>query len=82
MPDSGERPRHLWIRSVRIPKEAAQDADRRAGELLTALLDERDRAEVDDWLARGEYIYAVRRARELTGARLIDARRIIDSLRS
>ena len=82
MPDSREKPRHLWLRSVRIPKEAAQEADRRAGELLTALLDERGRAEVDGWLARGEYIYAVRRARELTGARLIDAKRMVDSLRS
>jgi hypothetical protein len=35
---------------------------------------------VDDLLARGEAIRAIRRVRELTGLRLIDAKRLVESL--
>jgi ribosomal protein L7/L12 len=59
---------------------AKQEADRRAGEHLVALLDQAGKAEVDDLLARGKFIYAVRRVRELTGLRLIDAKRLVESL--
>lgn len=66
---------------MHFPKGSQQEADRRAGELLTSLLDQAGKAEVDALLARGEVIGAVRRVRELTGLRLIDARRLVDSLR-
>jgi hypothetical protein len=75
MPDNGRgAPRWWWLRPVRVPIAAQQEADRRAGELLVSLLDKTGKAEVDARLARGEYIYAVRCVRELTGLRLIDAR--------
>jgi ribosomal protein L7/L12 len=69
-----------WPRPLRIPREVAQDADRRAGEQLAGLLDERDRADVEHLLAAGKPIPAVRRVRELTGLRLIDAKRLVESL--
>jgi ribosomal protein L7/L12 len=43
-------------------------------------LDEQGRAEVEDLLAAGKSIPAVRRVRELTGLRLIDAKRLVESL--
>jgi ribosomal protein L7/L12 len=49
--------------------------------LLVAVLDQAGKVEVETLLAGGEYIYAVRRVRELTGVRLIDAKRLVDSLR-
>ena len=55
-------------------------SDRRAGEVLASLLDQRGKAEVDDLLARGEFMHAVRRVREQTGLRLIDAKRLVNSL--
>jgi ribosomal protein L7/L12 len=64
-----------------VPAAAQQEADRRVGESLTSLLDQAGKAEIDALLARGEVIHAVRRVRELTGLRLIDARRLVDSLR-
>jgi ribosomal protein L7/L12 len=63
-----------------MSQRARQEADRRAGESLISLLDEAGKAEVETLLAR-DYLYAVRRVRELTGLRLIDARRLVDSLR-
>ena len=72
--------RWSWRRPVRISREAPQDADRRSGEQLADLLDERGRAEVEDLLTAGEPIPAVRRVRELTGLRLIDAKRLVESL--
>jgi ribosomal protein L7/L12 len=60
--------------------ESSRKAVRRAGELLVSLLDQAGKAEIDDLLARGKFIHAVRRVRELTGLRLIDARRLVDSL--
>lgn len=59
---------------------AEQEADRRVGEQLTALLDDQGRAEVDDLLAHGKPVYAIRRVRELTGLRLFDATRLVESL--
>jgi ribosomal protein L7/L12 len=47
---------------------------------LADLLDERGRAEVEDLLTAGKPIPAVRRVRELTGLRLIDAKRLVESL--
>lgn len=72
--------RWSWHRPVRITREAPPDADRRSGEQLAGLLDERGRAEVEGLLAAGEPIPAVRRARELTGLRLTDAKRLVESL--
>lgn len=69
-----------WRRPVRITREAPPDAGHRSGEQLAGLLDERGRAEVEDLLAAGKPIPAVRRVRELTGLRLIDAKRLVDSL--
>jgi len=49
-------------------------ADHRAGEVLVSLLGQAGKADVDDPLARGEFMRAGRRARELTSLRLIDAK--------
>ena len=81
MPDSKGIRWRWWPRPVRVPKGTQQEADRRAGELLIPLLGEAGKAEVESRLARGEYISAVRRVREITGLRLVDARRLVDSLR-
>ena len=70
----------MWPRPVRVPRGAQQEADRRAGELLIPLLDQEGTAEVEALLAGGEFIPAVRRVRELTGLRLIDAKRLAESL--
>ncbi len=64
-----------------MSRVAQQEADRRTGELLVSLLDQAGKAEVEDLLARGEAIRALRRVRELTGLRLIDAKRLVESLR-
>jgi ribosomal protein L7/L12 len=83
MPDNrGGGLRRWWPRPVQIPKGTQREADRQAGESLISLLDQAGKAEIETLLARGKYVYAVRRVRELTGLRLIDARRIVDSLRS
>jgi ribosomal protein L7/L12 len=81
MPDdqSGWR-RWSWRRPVRISREAPPDASRQSGEQLADLLDERGRAEVEDLLAAGKPVPAVRRVRELTGLRIIDAKRLVQSL--
>jgi ribosomal protein L7/L12 len=65
---------------VRVSLAARKEADRRAGEQLVALLDERGKAEIDDLVAHGKPVYAMRRVRELTGLRLIDAKRLVESL--
>ena len=53
----------------------------RAGELLIPVLDKAGgRAEVDTLMTHGEYISAMRRARELTGLGLADAKRLVDTL--
>jgi hypothetical protein len=79
--DNGRSPRRWpWPRPVRISRAARQEADRRAGEQLAALLDEQGTAEVNDLLTKGKPVYAMRRVRELTGLRLIDAKRLVESL--
>jgi hypothetical protein len=65
----------------RMSPAAQEDADRLRDEQLAALLDERGRSEVDDLMAAGKRIHAIRRVRELTGLRLIDAQRLVGSLR-
>jgi ribosomal protein L7/L12 len=50
--------------------------------LLTPLLDQEEKAEVQALLAGGQFVPAVRRVRELTGLRLIDAKRLAESLQS
>lgn len=47
-----------------------------------SLLDQAGKADVDDLLARGEAIRAMKRVREVTGLRLIDAKRLVESLRA
>jgi ribosomal protein L7/L12 len=81
MDDSGGSQRRWWPRPVRIPRRTQQEADRRAGESLISLLDQAGRTEVEALVARGEFVPAVRRVRELTGLRLIDAKRAVESLR-
>jgi ribosomal protein L7/L12 len=82
MPEDGTDSRlWQWLRPVRISRAAQQEADRRTGEQLVAILDKRSRAEVDGLLKAGKPIPAVRRVRELTGLRLIDAKRLVESLR-
>lgn len=49
--------------------------------MLTPLLDQEGKAEVQALLAGGQFTPAVRRVRELTGLRLIDAKRLAESLR-
>jgi ribosomal protein L7/L12 len=80
MHDSEGSQRRWWPRPVHIPKKTQQEADRRAGESLISLLDQAGEAEVETLLARGEFVPAVRRVRELTGLRLIDAKRAVQSL--
>jgi hypothetical protein len=82
MPGSRRRSqRWSWFRAARVPRAAQQESDSQTGELLITLLDEAGgRAEVDTLLARGKYIGAVRRVRELTGLRLADAKRLVDTL--
>jgi hypothetical protein len=48
--------------------------------VLVSLLGQAGKAEVDDLLARGEFMRAGRRARELASLRLIDAKRVLNSL--
>jgi ribosomal protein L7/L12 len=48
--------------------------------VLVSLSDQAGKTEIDDLLAHGEFIHAVRRVRELTGLRLIDAKRPVNSL--
>jgi ribosomal protein L7/L12 len=82
MPDNGRETQRWWrLRPLRISITAQQEADRRTGELLISLLDQPGKAEVDALLANGNVVHSVRRVRELTGLRLLDAKRLVDSLR-
>ena len=47
---------------------------------MAGLLDPAGRAQVDQLLACGKQIMAIKRVRELTGLRLLDARRLVESL--
>jgi hypothetical protein len=70
----------LALRKLRVARPAQQEADRQADDHLLTLLDERSRAEVNDLLADGKVIPAVRRVREVTGLRLPGAKRLVDLL--
>jgi hypothetical protein len=59
---------------------AQADAERLADADLTAVLDEQGAGEVGDLLAAGKNVPAIRRVRELTGLRLVDAKRLVDLL--
>ena len=78
MPDRGESP-FWWLRRPR-PQVPQKEADHRAGQALTSLLDDTDRREIETFAAQGDRIRAIRRIRELTGLRLLDSRRIFESL--
>ena len=80
MPDSDGNQRFWWLRRPH-PNVPQKEADRQAGQALASLLDEAGRNEVEALAARGERIRAIRRLRELTGLRLLDSRRIYDSMR-
>jgi hypothetical protein len=81
MPDNGGSQQFWWLRPIHrdVPMK---EADRQAGQALCSLLDGAGRNEVEALVARGQRILAVRRIRELTGLRLLDSRRIFDSLNS
>jgi hypothetical protein len=81
MPDREDRQRRLSFRPVRLSLGRQREADRRAGELLVPILDAEGKAEVQALLAGGRFVPAVRRVRQLTGLRLIDAKRLAESLR-
>jgi ribosomal protein L7/L12 len=70
-----------WPRPLHISRRSQQEADRRAGQSLLSLLDPAEIEEIKILLERGELIHAVRRVRELTSLRLIDARRLVETLR-
>jgi ribosomal protein L7/L12 len=72
--------RGRWTRALHIPAAATREADLRVGAALTSLLDPAGRAEVDALVARGEPIRAIKRVRELTSVRLLDAKRLVESL--
>lgn len=78
MPESGSQ-QFWWARRVHR-KVPMKEADRRAGQALCSLLDEADRNEVGALVARGQRVRAIRLICELTGLRIIDSRRIFDSL--
>lgn len=80
MQDSGGSKWRWWPRPVHVPGRLQQEADRRVGELLISLLDQAGKTEAETLIARGEFVPAVRRVRELTGLRLIDAKRTVQSL--
>ncbi len=65
---------------LHVPRAARQDADRRAGAAMAGLLDPAGRAEVGQLVTCGKPIMAIKRVRELTGLRLLDARRVVDSI--
>lgn len=81
MPDSAGSQRFWWLPPVRR-KVPMKEADRQAGQALCSLLKEADRSEVEALVARGQRVHAVRRICELTGLRIIDSRRIFESLKS
>jgi hypothetical protein len=63
---------------MRVPSNLLGRLRATASSSVTRLAtDQAGKAEVDSLLARGEFIHAVRRVRELTGLRLIDARRLV-----
>lgn len=80
MPDSGES-KFWWLRRPQ-PEVSQKEADRRAGEALTSLLSEAGRNEVEALAAQGDRIRAIRRIRELTGVRLLDSRRMFESMQA
>jgi hypothetical protein len=80
MPDNLENQRRWRPRTLHIPKALQQEADQRAGDLLLSLLDQTGKAEVETLIGRGKHALAMRRVRELTGLRLLDAKRVVDSL--
>jgi hypothetical protein len=80
LPDNGGSQQFWWLRRLH-PEVSQKEADRQAGQALATLLDGAGRNEVGALAARGERVRAIRRIRELTGLRLLDSRRIYDSLR-
>lgn len=67
---------------IHISGKARREADRRAGLAMASLLDPAGRAEVDQFLACDKPIMAIKRVRELTGLRLNDAKRVVDSIQA
>jgi ribosomal protein L7/L12 len=79
MPDT-KGPRRRGWRLDSLWRTADPAVDRKVGDALVTLLDPDGQAEVGALLARGEKMAAVRRVRQLTGVRLLDATRLVGSL--
>jgi hypothetical protein len=71
----------LALRKRRRSRTAQAETDRQNDDRLRTLLDDHGQAEVNDLLASGKRVAAIRRIRELTGLRLPDATRMADLLR-
>ena len=69
-----------WAGPIRLPGGARLEADRSVGQSLLSTFDPKDKAEIEAMVARNSTIRAIRRVRELTGLRLIDAAKLVDSL--
>ncbi len=69
-----------WAGPIRLPGGARLEADRSVGQSLLSTFDPKDKAEIEAMVARKDTIRAIRRVRELTGLRLIDAAKLVDSL--
>jgi hypothetical protein len=80
LPDNGGSQQFWWLWRPH-PEVSQKEADRQAGQALASLLDGPGRREVEAPVTRGDRIRAIRNIRELTGLRLLDSRRIYDSLR-
>ncbi len=79
MPDSGEG--KFWRRFWRLnPNVSQREADFQAGRAMASLLDEAGRNEIAALAAQKEHIRAIKRIRELTGLRLLDSKRIYESV--
>ena len=81
VPDNMKWFRPWWQRGpMRNVNLKQQEADRKVGERLVSLLDDAGKGQVEDLLARGKAIRAIRRVRELTNLGLYDARRLVEAL--
>jgi ribosomal protein L7/L12 len=69
-----------WAGPIRLSGGARLEGDRSAGQSLPSTLDPKDKAEIEAMVTRKATIRAIRRVRELTGLRLIDAAKLVDSL--
>jgi hypothetical protein len=70
----------ISVQNRRLRRPGAPD--HKVGQALIPLLSEEGRAEVTTLIERDKAILAIKRARQLTGIRLLDARRLVGALRA